>query len=133
MIPGILILFASRGSNADIWLMLMFLPAALHSLVKYLSFRYRFAADELTPALREAEARRTLDPKVTGAFAQIGARHPIVLVVEELGDAAHADAADPDEVDVMDLASHSLRLPSLLAQSARILRRCPSPRRGARA
>ena len=54
-------------------------------------------------------ADRDLDPAVAQALhvvavGDVGAVHAIVLVGENLGDAAHADAADPDEVDRPDVA-----------------------------
>jgi len=47
LIPGIIVLLASRGNRAEIWLMLMFVPAAIASIVKYISYRYRFGQDEI--------------------------------------------------------------------------------------
>jgi putative membrane protein len=47
LIPGIIVLAASRGNRAEIWLMLMFVPAAIASIVKYISYRYRFGQDEI--------------------------------------------------------------------------------------
>jgi putative membrane protein len=47
LIPGIIVLIASRGNRAEIWLMLLFVPAAIASIVKYISYRYRFGQDEI--------------------------------------------------------------------------------------
>ncbi len=51
LIPGLLILLLSRGRDPEIWLMVLFLPALLAAVVRYLTFRYRLAEDELV--LRE--------------------------------------------------------------------------------
>lgn len=47
LIPGILVLVASRGQRFEAVLMIFFVPAALAALFKYLSYRYRLGADEL--------------------------------------------------------------------------------------
>jgi len=47
LIPGIVLLLASRGNRADLWLMALFVPAAVGTLVKYVSYRYRFGRDEI--------------------------------------------------------------------------------------
>jgi len=47
LLPGLLILLLSRGRDPEIWLMLLFVPAVLGAVAKYLSFRYRLADDEL--------------------------------------------------------------------------------------
>jgi putative membrane protein len=47
LLPGLVVLFASRGSNYEIWLMLLFIPAVLGSLVRYFSFRYRLGDEEM--------------------------------------------------------------------------------------
>ena len=47
LIPGIAILFWSGGSNAEVWLMIFFVPAVLAALVKYWSYRYRLEGDEM--------------------------------------------------------------------------------------
>lgn len=47
LLPGIVVLFASRGSNVEIWLMLIFVPAAVGALIRYISFRYKLGADEM--------------------------------------------------------------------------------------
>ncbi len=47
LIPGLLVLFASRGERADLVLLVMFVPSVLFSLARYLSLRYRFDAGEL--------------------------------------------------------------------------------------
>ena len=45
------------------------------------------------------------------AVAQVGAGHPVALVGQQLGDAAHADAADADEVHAPDAPVHRLSPP----------------------
>ena len=45
---------------------------------------------------RDAEPAQALD---VGVLGDVGALHAMAEVVQHLGDAAHADAADPDEVD----------------------------------
>jgi putative membrane protein len=57
LIPGIIVLVASRGNRAEIWLMIMFVPAAIMALVKYFTYRYRFGRDELV--VREGVITRT--------------------------------------------------------------------------
>jgi putative membrane protein len=47
LLPGVVILFASRGSNAEWWIMILFVPAAAGALLKYLSYRYRLGAEEM--------------------------------------------------------------------------------------
>jgi putative membrane protein len=47
LLPGIVVLFAARGSNAEIWIMVLFFPAAVAALVKYLSYRYQLRPDEI--------------------------------------------------------------------------------------
>jgi putative membrane protein len=47
LIPGILVLLASRGNRADLWLMAMFVPAAVGTAIKFLSYRYRFGRDDI--------------------------------------------------------------------------------------
>jgi putative membrane protein len=56
LLPGVLILFASRGSNLELWLMLLFFPAAVASLLRYWSYRYRLAPDDLV--IREGVVTR---------------------------------------------------------------------------
>ena len=51
---------------------------------------------------RPAPARRS----VTARALQVGARDRVAQVQQHLGDAAHADAADADEVHVLDLPKH---------------------------
>ena len=46
-LPGIVVLLASRGNRADLWLMALFVPAAVGTLVKYVSYRYRFGRDDI--------------------------------------------------------------------------------------
>jgi len=52
---------------------------------------------------RHAEAAQPLDGC---ARFQIRTRHPVALVVEQFGEAAHTDAADSDEVDLLDATVH---------------------------
>lgn len=47
LLPGLFILLLSRGRDPEIWLMVLFVPAVLGAVAKYLSFRYRLADDEL--------------------------------------------------------------------------------------
>ena len=47
LLPGIVILWASGGSNTEVWLMIFFVPAVLAALIKYWSYRYRLEGDEL--------------------------------------------------------------------------------------
>ena len=56
---------------------------------------------------RDALVAQALD---VGAFGRVGALHRVAEIAQHLGDAAHADAADADEVDGADLArqSHAL-------------------------
>src|SRR5712691_9798856 len=48
---------------------------------------------------RNAEAGQ---PARIGAVDQVAALHPVAEIVQYLGDAAHADAADPDEMNGSD-------------------------------
>lgn len=47
LLPGLIVLVAARGSPVQYWIMLAFVPAVVAALVRYWSYRYRFAADEL--------------------------------------------------------------------------------------
>ena len=47
LLPGLLVLFAARGGNTEFWLMIVFFPAAVAALIKYVSFRYRLGAEEM--------------------------------------------------------------------------------------
>ncbi len=48
LLPGIAVLFfASRGGHGELWFMLLFVPAVIATLVRYASYRYRFAPEEL--------------------------------------------------------------------------------------
>ena len=49
-------------------------------------------------------SRKPLD---VGAVRHVGALHRVAEVGQDLGDAAHADAADADEVDRADIACGS--------------------------
>jgi putative membrane protein len=57
LLPGLLVLFASRGSSYEIWAMVLFLPAAVAALVRYWTYRYRFEPEELV--IREGILTRT--------------------------------------------------------------------------
>jgi hypothetical protein len=46
-------------------------------------------------------------PRDIAAFGRVRALHGVTEIAQDLGDAAHADAADPDEVDGSDLARQS--------------------------
>ena len=59
-------------------------------------------------AIVDAEPRETARHRALG---EIGARHAIALRREHLGDAAHAGAADADEVHALDLVLHRRALP----------------------
>jgi len=47
LIPGIIALVALRSSSVEIWLMLLFVPSAIASFIRYFSYRYRFGSDDL--------------------------------------------------------------------------------------
>ncbi len=51
LIPGLVMLFLARGgsggSRYELWLMILFVPAVIHSIMRYISFRYILAEDEL--------------------------------------------------------------------------------------
>jgi len=48
LVPGIFVLFVARGSSTwEAWIMVLFLPAVLVGIGRYLTFRYRLAEDEL--------------------------------------------------------------------------------------
>ena len=47
LLPGLLLLIASRSGDLDVWVMLLFLPSMTLALVKYATFRYLLAEDEL--------------------------------------------------------------------------------------
>ena len=71
-------------------------------------------------------------PLDVGALGLIGALHRIAEVDQHLGDAAHADAADADEMHRADVARQfHVKLPSLVCQTAAQnllgLRRSPPP------
>ena len=56
-------------------------------------------ADEALDAL-------VAQPLHIGAVGLVGTLHGIAEIVQHLGDAAHADAADPDEMDEADRLRH---------------------------
>jgi len=41
LVPGIALLFVSRGSNYEIYLMIFFIPVAIAAIVRYMAYRYR--------------------------------------------------------------------------------------------
>jgi len=49
LLPGLIVLFASRGGGYgfELFLMVMFIPTVAIALARYVSYRYRFAEDEL--------------------------------------------------------------------------------------
>jgi putative membrane protein len=48
LLPGLLVVvFAARGGNGELWFMFLFVPAVIAALVEYWSYRYRFDRDEL--------------------------------------------------------------------------------------
>ncbi len=48
LVPGLFVLFAARGSDdPSVWMMVLFFPYAAVAVVRYLSFRYAYLADEL--------------------------------------------------------------------------------------
>ena len=89
------------------------------------------------------------EPAGIGAVGEIAALHLVAEIVQHLGDAAHADAADPDEMDGADrlraaISCGALPLPvrrapgsstSAARRSARVVAgeaRGPAPRRAAK-
>ena len=58
-------------------------------------------------------------PVDVGAFGCVRALHRIAEIAQHLGDAAHADAADPDEVDGSDLARQFHYFPHCLIRRQR--------------
>jgi len=47
LVPGLIVLYASRGGNTEFWLMVFFFPAALAAVARYWSYRYRLGEDEM--------------------------------------------------------------------------------------
>jgi putative membrane protein len=48
LLPGLVVLyFAARGDRFQLWLMLLFVPAAAAAVIRYWSYRYRFDAGEM--------------------------------------------------------------------------------------
>jgi hypothetical protein len=69
-------------------------------------------------------ARRTTGKRLAqaldiGAVRGVGALHGVAEVDEHLGDAAHADAADPDEVDRTSVARQFHRFSPPWSRAAR--------------
>ena len=46
LLPGLVVLVFRPGGQYEIWLMILFVPAVIGALAKYLSFRYRLGPDE---------------------------------------------------------------------------------------
>ena len=57
LLPGIAALWALRGSHAEVWIMLLFVPAGISALVKYFTYRYHLRAEEIV--VREGVVTRT--------------------------------------------------------------------------
>lgn len=57
LIPGLIVLFAGRGENYEIWAMVFAVPAIAYAVVKYVSLRYRLGEAELI--IREGILHRT--------------------------------------------------------------------------
>lgn len=47
LVPGLVVWFARGGDGYEFWLMVLFFPALLFSIVRYLTLRYRFQEREL--------------------------------------------------------------------------------------
>lgn len=47
LLPGVLVLFASRGGNYEAWFMVLFVPAVASYLLRYLTYGYRLAGEEM--------------------------------------------------------------------------------------
>lgn len=47
LLPGLIVLLFRPGGQYEIWLMILFVPAVLGALAKYVSFRYRLGEEEL--------------------------------------------------------------------------------------
>jgi putative membrane protein len=47
LLPGLIVLVFRPGGQYEIWLMILFVPAVVGALAKYLSFRYQLGPDEL--------------------------------------------------------------------------------------
>lgn len=47
ILPAVFVLFAARSSSIDFWLLVLIVPYAAVAIVRYLTYRYRFAQDEL--------------------------------------------------------------------------------------
>jgi len=47
LLPGLVVLVFRPGGQLEIWLMILFVPAVIGALAKYLSFRYRLGPDAL--------------------------------------------------------------------------------------
>lgn len=47
LLPGLIVLVFRPGGQYEIWLMILFVPAVIGALAKYVSFRYRLGPDEL--------------------------------------------------------------------------------------
>ena len=47
LVPGLIVVLFRPGGQADLWLMVLFLPSVVAGLVKYATYGYRMDADEL--------------------------------------------------------------------------------------
>ena len=47
LVPGLFVVFFRPGGQADVWLMVLFLPSVVAALVKYATYGYRMDPDEL--------------------------------------------------------------------------------------
>ncbi|MGH9868711.1 MAG: PH domain-containing protein [Candidatus Polarisedimenticolia bacterium] len=47
ILPGLLVLVAARGSNLDLWLMLLIIPYALVAILRYATLRYELGPEDL--------------------------------------------------------------------------------------
>ena len=83
-------------------------------------------------ALGDARAERG-EPVGHGRALQVGAGHRVAEVQQHLGDAAHARAADADEVHVLDLPKHARPPAGVPTQQVGHARGGVGPRRGRRA
>jgi len=58
LLPGLLFLLLSRGSQTELWLMILFIPSIAFDVIAYLAVRYRLADEELI--VREGVITRTV-------------------------------------------------------------------------
>jgi hypothetical protein len=55
----------------------------------------------LGPVVQENDPSQGLEPAGYVGFPEIRTADPVAQIQQEFGDAAHADAPDPDEMDVL--------------------------------